>query len=84
MTLFDQDQKKHFFYLNKDETKKLKSNPTTLDIGYDDSYMKGQYPHYDMCFNDPKNKIKLNITYEAESLHDGSPKTSPTAGCPWA
>ena len=68
MTLFDQESKKHIFYLSKDETKKLKSSKTKLEVGYDDSYIRGFYPHYDMSFHDVKNKIKLDIKYDAESL----------------
>ena len=68
MTLFDQDNNTHQVYFSRKDGNTLKSSKDTLDIRYDDSFIKGSYPHYKMYFNDKKNNIQFDLNYNAESL----------------
>jgi len=67
-SLLDQDSDKHFTYGSRNDTAKLESVKDSFFIRYEDSFIKGSYPNYEMYFNDKKNNIKLNINYHAESL----------------
>jgi hypothetical protein len=66
--LFDQDEEKHFIYYLRNDSTKLKTVKDSFYISYDDSYMKGKYPNYELYINDKKNNIKVNITFTAEAL----------------
>lgn len=68
MTLFDQDSGGHQVYYSRTDRTKLKSSKDSLDIRYDDSFIKGSYPNYKMYFNDKKNNIQFDLNYNAESL----------------
>ena len=68
MTLFDQDEDKHFTYYLRSDSTKLKTSKDRFDVRYDECFMKGSYPNYEMSFNDKKNNIKLEIKYHSESL----------------
>jgi hypothetical protein len=63
--LFDQDEEKHFIYYLRNDSTKLKTVKDSFYISYDDSYMKGKYPNYELYINDKKNNIKVNITFTA-------------------
>lgn len=67
MTLFDQDNNKHFICYLRDYSVRLKSAKDRFDVSYGDSFMKGAFPHYEMHFRDPKNDIIVDLKYQAES-----------------
>jgi len=67
MTLFDQDNNKHFIYCSRDDSVRLKSAKDRFDVGSGDSFMKGAFPNYEMRFIDPKNEIQIDFKYQAES-----------------
>lgn len=67
-TFFDKNEKRHYTYTSRDDTKKLEIVKGKLDIKHDGSYLKGLYPNYKMFFHDTKNDIKLDLKYEAKSL----------------
>jgi hypothetical protein len=66
--IFDQEKEKHFIYYLRDDLNRLKTTKDGFYICYDDSYMKGSYPHYQLYINDKKNNIKIDIAYDAEAL----------------
>ena len=68
LTLFDLADNKHFDYYSRSDTDKLKSAKDSLNVAYDDSFIKGSYPNYEVHFKDPKNNIELDVKYHAESL----------------
>lgn len=68
MTLFNRDNNKHFTLDARNNSEKLESARDNFDIRYEDSFMKGAFPNYEMYFNDKKNNIKLDIKYQAEAL----------------
>jgi hypothetical protein len=67
-TLFDQDTGKYLVYGSRNGTDKLEAAKDRFYVKYDDSFMGGLYPNYEMYFNDKENKIKFNINYKAEAL----------------
>jgi hypothetical protein len=68
MTLFDHDQKKHFTYYSRNNTTKLFSEKDRFFIRYEDSFIKGKYPDYEMHFHDPTNQIELDLKYHATAM----------------
>ena len=67
-TLFDIDKNKHYNYYSSNEKEKLHITKDKNNIYYDNSFIRGSYPDYEVRFKDPKNKIELNIKYQAEAL----------------
>jgi hypothetical protein len=68
MTLFDQDTNKQYIYYLRTPGAHLQSNSETFDVHYDDSYMKGSYPTYQMHFHDRDHEIEIDVTSHAESF----------------
>ena len=68
ITLFDLDDNKYFSHYSRNKSAKLESSKDSFNVKYNDSYMKGSYPNYEMYFKDPKNNIDFDIRYSAESL----------------
>ena len=68
LTLFDEQSGKHVTYFSRSDNKKLNTSKQRFEIQYEDSFIKGTYPNYEMFFNDKKNNIKLNLKYIAESF----------------
>lgn len=70
MTLFDQDNDKYFKYLSRSYKKLVKEKPSNdgFDIRYNDSYMEGLYPDYEIRFNDLENDIILDFKLHAKSM----------------
>lgn len=68
LTLIDEDNNKHLHYRAQNNFKKLESAKDILNVMYEDSFLKGEFPNYEMYFNDKKDDIKLNIKYNAEAL----------------
>jgi hypothetical protein len=70
MTLFNQDDNIHYEYLNLSDKKIRKNFPSKngLNIRYNDSYMKGRYPDYEMYFYDTTNEITLDLKFHAKSI----------------
>jgi len=68
MTLFDQDKDKHYIYYLRSDLARLKTNKDRFDVWFNDCFIKGSYPSYEMTFIDKKNNIKLEINYLSESL----------------
>jgi hypothetical protein len=68
MTLFDQDTNKQYIYYVRSPGARLQIKNNALDARYDDSYMKGAYPTYEMHFHDHDNDIEIDFTSHAESF----------------
>jgi len=69
VTLFDLDNDKHYTYGSKKEKEKLTTvKDSCLHVKYDDSWIRGAYPDYEIYFHDKKNNIKVNLKYHAESI----------------
>lgn len=67
MTLFDQVNNKHFIHYSRSDSVKLKSAKDSFNVSYDNSFMKGGFPNYEMHFSDPENDIEIDLKYLAES-----------------
>lgn len=67
MTLYDPIKKTTYFYDIRDEINRLKSSKDKFNINFQESYMKGSYPNYEMYFYDYKNKIEIKLKYKAEA-----------------
>jgi len=67
MTTFDQDENKHFVYYSRNDKVKLNSKKDRFDVSFEDSFMRGSFPNYEMQFRDPNNDILVNFKYHAES-----------------
>ncbi len=68
ITLFDQQHNNHYVFYSRDDTKKLCSQKNTFHVAYEESWLTGKYPHYQMHFVDPKHNITLDLQYQAESV----------------
>jgi len=68
MILFDQDAKKHYVYFMRNSAVHLQTRHDVFDIRYEQSYMKGSYPTYEMRFHDPDHAIEIEFTAVAESF----------------
>ncbi len=68
LTLFDEQSGKHLSYFSRTDNKKLDTSKDRFEVRYEESFIKGAYPNYEMFFIDKKNDIKLNIKYTAESV----------------
>jgi hypothetical protein len=66
-SLFDLTKGKHVIYHARRSTLLEKLNDR-FDIRYEDSFIRGKYPNYEMYFNDIKNNIILKINYHADAL----------------
>ncbi len=67
MVLYDPLKKIYYTYHNQNDFKKLEANQDTFEINYEDSYLKGKFPHYVQYLNDTKNDIQLKLTFNAET-----------------
>ncbi|PNX47403.1 MAG: hypothetical protein BV457_05740 [Thermoplasmata archaeon M9B1D] len=67
ITLYDPVKDKTYFQDLRDEFNRLKSSKDIFDVHFQESYIKGAYPNYEMYFNDKKNKIGVKLIYKAES-----------------
>ena len=67
ITLFDQDENKHYIFCKRDDLNRLKSEKNKFYVQFEDSFIKGAFPIYEMRFIDKNNDIELNIRYEAKS-----------------
>ena len=65
--IFDEQTGNYHEYFLKRKGVKLVSSKEDFKIKYDDSYIKGLYPDYEIYFNDKKNNIKLKIKNKALS-----------------
>ena len=68
MTLFDENEDKHFTYCLRNNKNKLETANNKFDVRYGDCFIRGSYPNYEMYFKDKENKIELDIKYHSESL----------------
>ena len=68
MTLFDLDNNKNFCYQSHNYKAKLKSAQDRFEVRYNDSFMRGSYPDYEIHLKDLKNNIELDVKYHSESL----------------
>lgn len=67
ITLYDAVKDKTYFQDLRDESNRLKSVKDKFDIHFQESYIKGAYPNYEMYFYDKKNKIEVKLEYKAEA-----------------
>jgi len=68
-TLFDLDKKEHIsFYKRSDKNKLITKYDKNKGqkIEYEKSYLQGRFPNYEMSFYNPKNDIKLNLSYNSK------------------
>jgi len=68
LTLFDIIKNKHYTCYLRNDKKKLETIKDKFDVRYNDNFIKGSYPNYEMSFNDEKNNIQIHLNYQAESL----------------
>jgi hypothetical protein len=68
MTLFDQDKNKHYVYYLRVPDIHLQTHSETFDIRFEDSFMRGSYPTYEVRVHDPQNEIIIDFTMHAESF----------------
>jgi len=66
-TLFDLTTKKHIKY-NPRRATLLEKAKDRFDVRFEDSFIRGRYPIYEMYFKDKKNNLSLKINYQAEAL----------------
>ncbi|MBN1280974.1 MAG: hypothetical protein JXA00_04930 [Candidatus Thermoplasmatota archaeon] len=67
MTVFDEDANKYYEYYRRIPQTRLQQNPEVFDVQYEQSFMRGSYPLYQMKFHDPDHEITLEFTSQAES-----------------
>jgi hypothetical protein len=46
----------------------LRARQDAFDVGFNDSFMKGSYPDYEVHFRDPDQDIEIDFTIQAESF----------------
>lgn len=68
ITLFDQDNNKHYSNCSYKDKIRFKSTNDGLNVRYGDSYIKGLYPNYEMRLKDLKNNIDLDLKFHAKSM----------------
>ena len=68
ITLFNLDDDSHVSYYSRNDSAKLKTSNNGLKVMYNDSFLKGSFPNYEMRFRDPKNDITIDLKYSSESL----------------
>jgi len=62
------ENKKNFEFYDRNEEEKLVTKEKEFFVKYDNSWLKGTYPNYQLFFHDKKNEIKLNLDFNAKSL----------------
>jgi hypothetical protein len=67
-SIFDENEGKNYGSYSKKYDRKLDSVKGKLEVHYNDCFLKGSYPNYEIFANDKENNIKLNIKYKAISL----------------
>lgn len=67
-TLVDQDKDKQYPHYSRNEKDKLKSSKNELQISYDDSFVRGSYPNYEIYCHDNENDIILDLKYHSDVL----------------
>ena len=65
--LLNQDTKDIYVSDNRNDTTRLKSSVKTLNIKFDESYLKGEFPDYEVFFKNKKNDIELFLRFKAKS-----------------
>jgi len=66
--LYNLDKSKHYSYDSTNWSDKLKSEKNRFEVWYEDSFMKGLYPNYEMKFIDHKHRVEIYLNYKAKSL----------------
>jgi hypothetical protein len=65
ITIFDKNSDKQYICLSYNPTQNLCSDKNGFNIKYENSYIKGAFPNYEMFFEDKKNDIEIHIKYQA-------------------
>jgi len=68
ITLFDQEEKRHYASYMRIQGTPLRTQPDTFNVGLNDSFIKGSYPSYEAHLRDPDQDIEIDLTIEADSL----------------
>lgn len=68
IVLFDHDEKHHYTFLKRHTGIALECKKDIFEIHYDDSWIKGKYPRYELHIRDSNNDIDMDFLLEAESL----------------
>jgi len=64
---FDLRKNKHFRF-HKDNLREKLNATNNLKISFENSFLKGKYPNYELNLKDPVNEILLDIKYNSRSL----------------
>jgi len=67
-TLFDLNKNTFFRHYSSNKSRKLITSSDSFNIQFQNSVLKGGYPHYDMYLVDDTNDIVLELKYNAESI----------------
>ena len=65
--LLNQDTNDIFVSDNRNDSTRLKSFVKNLNIKFDESFLKGEFPDYEMFFRNKKDDIELFLKYNAKS-----------------
>ncbi|MFO7677752.1 MAG: lipocalin-like domain-containing protein [Thermoplasmatota archaeon] len=68
LSLFNRETGDHFMEYTRNEKDRLISKPDLFHVEYEDCFLKGKYPLYEMRMFNRKKTIKLHLTYHATSL----------------
>ncbi|KYK21516.1 hypothetical protein AYK21_04670 [Thermoplasmatales archaeon SG8-52-2] len=67
ISIINLNKDKIYVYNSVDDSSKLNSSKDFFNIKYDKSFIKGNYPSYEMSFFDKKNNINLSLEYNCLS-----------------
>lgn len=67
LTLFDQKTGENYIFDARDDKKRLESSKDEFRIQFEDSWIKGSFPNYEMRFHDSKKDVELNMTFRAKA-----------------
>ncbi len=65
ITLFDKKSDRYFSFLSEKLTSNLETKKDSCYIKYENSYIKGKFPDYEMTFEDKDNDILIFLKYHS-------------------
>ena len=68
LSLFNLEAGTHFLEYTRNESKQLESKKDCFDVKFEDCYLKGLYPDYEMKTKNRKKNVELQLKYHAKSL----------------
>jgi hypothetical protein len=68
ITLFDQEEKRHYVSYTRIQGYPLRARQDVFNVGLSDSFIKGSYPVYEAHFLDPDQDIEMDFIIHADSV----------------